>query len=175
MNRDRIKLITRTAVLLAIVVVVQMVGRSIPNNNFIVGPLVNLCLLVATMTAGLTGGVTIAVLSPFTSLINNNAPIATALLPFAVVIALANVTFVLIFYFLYNKNKYIGLVLGALAKFGLLFVGIRVFLNIFDYSKFTKKLFELFSWPQLVTALIGGIIAIPVIYSVRKALKIGKE
>ncbi|WP_027627802.1 ECF transporter S component [Ruminiclostridium cellobioparum] len=171
-NRNNIRMITRTAVLLAVVVVVQIVGRSLPNNNFIVGPLVNMCLLLAAMTAGMAGGITIAILSPFTSLINNNAPIAAALLPFAPVIALANIIFVLAFYLLYNKNKFIGLGVGAVLKFGVLFLGIRIFLNIFSFPKFTQKLFELFSWPQLLTAVIGGLVAIPVIYSVRKALKI---
>ncbi len=171
MNRNRIRLITRTAVLLALVVVIQIAGRSLPNNNFIVGPLVNMCLLIATMTAGISGGITIAILSPFTSLINNNAPIAAALLPFAPIIALANIVFVFIFYILYNKNKYAGLAAAAVLKFGVLFMGIRLFLNLFDFPKFTKKLLELFSWPQLLTALIGGIVAIPVIYAVNKALK----
>lgn len=171
MNKDKIRLITRTAVLLAVVVVVQFVGRSIPNNNFIVGPLVNMCLLVAIITTGITGGLTIAILSPLTSLINNNSPIAAALLPFAPVIALANIAFILTFYFLYNKNKYAGLVAAAVLKFGLLFLGIRLFLNLFDFPKFTEKLFSLFSWPQLVTAIIGGLIAIPILYTLKKALK----
>lgn len=172
MKRDNIRMITRTAVLLAVVVVVQIVGRSLPYNNFIVGPLVNLCLLTAAMTAGVAGGITIAILSPFTSLINNNAPIAAALLPFAPVVAAANITFILAFYFLYKRNKFIGLGVGAVLKFGVLFVGIRIFLSIFDFPKFTQKLFELFSWPQLATAIIGGLVAIPVIHSVKKALKI---
>ncbi len=170
MNRDKIRMLTRTAVLLAVVVVVQMAGRNLPNSNFIVGPLVNMCLLAAVMNAGLTGGLTIAILSPFTSLINNNAPVAAALLTFAPVIAIANIIFILAFYFLYNKNKYVGLGIAAFLKFGFLFLAIRVFLNIFSFSKFTARLLELFSWPQLITALIGGIVAIPVIYSLRKAL-----
>ncbi len=175
MNRDRIRMITRTAVLLAVVVVVQIAGRSLPNNNFIVGPLVNMCLLVATMTAGVYGGAAIAILSPFTSLINNNAPIASVLLPFAPVIAIANLVFVLVFFYLYDKNKYVGLGAAAVLKFGVLFLGIRIFLQIFNFPKFTEKLFQLFSWPQLVTALIGGLVAIPVIYGVRKAIKINRQ
>ncbi|MDF2988163.1 MAG: hypothetical protein K0R50_3673 [Eubacterium sp.] len=175
MNRDKIRMITRTAVLLAVVVVVQIAGRSLPNSNFIVGPLVNMCLLVAAMTAGVAGGITIAILSPFTSLINNNAPVAAALLPFAPVIAVANIIFVLAFYLLYNKNKYVGLAVAALLKFGVLFLAIRLFLNIFSFPKFTARLLEMFSWPQLITALVGGIVAIPVIYSLRKALKNSRQ
>lgn len=171
MKNDKIKILTRTAVLLAVVVVVQMAGRSIPNNNFIVGPLVNMCLLIAVMTAGVGGGITIAVLSPFISLINNNAPIAAALLPFAPMIAISNVIFILVFYFLYNKNKYVGVISAAVLKFGFLFLAIKLFLNIFNFPKFAEKLIAMFSFPQLLTALIGGFVAIPVIYSIRKAIK----
>lgn len=171
MNRDRIIMIARTAVILAVVVVVQMVGRTLPYNNFIVGPLVNMCLLVAAMTVGLGGGIAIAVLSPFTSLINNNAPLAAALLPFAPFIALANIVLVVTFYLLYDKNKYVGLVLAAALKFGVLFCAVRIFLNIFDFTKFAEKLLSQFSWSQLLTAVIGGIVALPVIYRLRKAMK----
>lgn len=171
MINDKVGMLTRTAVLLAVVVVVQMVGRSLPNSNFIVGPLVNMCLLIATMTAGVGGGIAIAILSPFTSLLNNNAPIAAALLPFAPVIAAANVIFILTFYFLYNKNKYAGVICASVLKFGFLFLLIRVFLNMFDFPKFTEKLIALFSWPQLLTALIGGLVALPIIKAIVKAAR----
>jgi hypothetical protein len=170
-NSYKIRMLTRTAVLLAVVVVVQMVGRSLPNSNFIVGPIVNMCLLIATMTAGVGGGITIAVLSPFTSLINNNAPAAAALLPFAPIIAVANVIFILVFYFMYNKNKYIGWVSAAVLKFGFLFLSIRVFMNIFEFPKFSEKLITIFSVPQLITALIGGFVALPIILAVKKVTK----
>ena len=171
MNSDKIRMLTRTAVLLAVVVVVQMVGRSLPNNSFIVGPLVNMCLLIAAMTAGIGGGLAISVLTPFTSLIGNNAPIAAALLPFAPFIAVSNVILVLVFYFLYNKNKYIGVVCAAILKFIFLFLSVRLFVNIFDFPKFAKNLVLLFSWPQLITALIGGFVALPIIIGVKKATK----
>ena len=171
MDRDRVKMLTRTAILLAVVVVIQMVGRSLPSqsSSFIVGPLVNMCLLIATVTAGLAGGITIAILVPFTSLISNHLAIATALLPFAPVIAISNVIFIMVFYFLYNKNKYVGVVIAAVLKFGFLFVSIRVFLNIFDFPKFSVMLVTLFSYPQLITALIGGFVALPIIIGVNKA------
>ncbi len=170
MKNDKIGMITRTAVLLAVVVAVQMVGRILPFNNFIVGPMVNLCILVAAMTAGIGGGVAIAVLSPFTSLINNHAPLAAALLLYAPVISVANLILVLVFYFLYNKNKYAGVILGSILKFGFLYGSINLFLNIFEFPKFAQRLLGMFSWPQLVTALIGGFIAIPVIARIRKVI-----
>ncbi len=170
MKNDKIGMITRTAVLLAVVVVVQMAGRSLPYSNFIVGPLVNMCILIAAMTAGIGGGVVIAVLSPFTSLINNHAALAAALLLYAPVISVANLILVIVFYFLYNRNKYAGVILGSILKFGFLYGSINLFLNIFEFPKFAQKLLAMFSWPQLVTALIGGFIAIPVIIRIRKAI-----
>jgi hypothetical protein len=171
MKNEKLRLITRTAMLLVVVVVVQLAGRSLPYNNFIVGPLVNMCLLIAVMTAGVGGGIAIALLSPFTSLINNHAPVAAALLPFAPVVATANLILVLVFYFLYNKNKYAGIVLGAVLKFGFLLGAINLFLNIFDFPKFEQRLIYMFGWPQLVTALIGGFIAIPVINRIKSAIR----
>ncbi|WP_024834101.1 ECF transporter S component [Ruminiclostridium josui] len=170
MKNDKIGMITRTAVLLAVVVAVQMAGRSLPYSNFIVGPLVNMSILVAAMTAGIGGGVAIAILSPFTSLVNNHAPLATALLLYAPAISVANLILVIVFYFLYSKNKYAGIVLGSILKFGFLYGSINLFLNIFQFPKFAQKLLAMFSWPQLVTALIGGIIAIPVITRISKTI-----
>ncbi len=170
MNKAKIQFLTRTGVLLAVVVVVQMLGRFIPGtfSNFIVGPLVNMCLILAAMSAGIWGGVTIAVLAPFTSLINNHAPIAAALLPFAPFIALSNVILVVCVYYMYNKNMYVGVISGALLKFGFLYGAINLFLNLFDFPKFAEKLIAMFSWPQLITALIGGFIALPVVVQLKK-------
>ncbi|MHB1391586.1 MAG: hypothetical protein ACYCYE_00635 [Clostridia bacterium] len=47
------------------VISIQLAGRLIPNNNFIVGPLVNACLLVSTALTGVWSGMIIAVVSPF--------------------------------------------------------------------------------------------------------------
>lgn len=168
MKENKVRGLTRTAILLAVVVVVQIVGRYIPNNNFIVGPLVNMCLILAVISAGLWGGVAIAVLSPLVSLINNHAPVAAALLPFTPFIVLANVILVVTFYLLYNRNKYVGVVAAALLKFGFLLGAINIFLNVFSFPKFAAKLLVLFSWPQLITALIGGFIALPILARLQK-------
>lgn len=166
-NSDKIKFITRTALLLALVVAVQMAGRLLPNNNFIVGPLVNACLLVSTALAGVWSGIIISVVSPFSSLINNHAPVAAALLPFAPFVAAGNAIFVLSFYLLRKKSAAAGIGIGAVLKFAFLYFAIRLFLRMFEFSKFAKVLTALFSWPQLITALLGGVIALAVI----KALK----
>ena len=59
---DRIRFLTRTALLLAVVIAFQVFGKMIPYNNFIVGPVVNAALLVATASAGLWSGIAISVI-----------------------------------------------------------------------------------------------------------------
>ncbi len=171
MKRTNIQFLTRTAMLLAIVIVIQMVGRLLPNSNFVVGPLVNACLLISVALIGLKGGVIISIAAPFTSLINNHAPIATALLPFAPFVALGNFVFVVIFYFLMKKNKIAGVIAGSVIKFAFLYGAINAFLYVFDFPKFAKILLTLFSWPQLITAIIGGFVALAVIKVLEKNFK----
>ncbi len=163
-----VKFITRTALLLAVVVAVQMVGRLLPFNNFIVGPLVNACLVVSTAMLGIWGGLIVSVVSPFTSLINNHAPVAAALLPFAPFVAVGNFLMVLGYYLLRKKSQIAGVVTGAVLKFAFLWCAIVVFLRIFTFPKFAQALLKLFTWPQLITALIGGAVAILVIEALKK-------
>ncbi|MCX7843227.1 MAG: ECF transporter S component [Clostridia bacterium] len=174
MKNSKVRFITRTAILLALVVSVQMIGRMLPPgvSNFIVGPLVNACLIVAAAFAGLWGGVLIAVLSPFTSLINNHAPIATVLLSFAPVIALGNAVLVVLFYLLKNKNQILGVAAGAITKFAVLFVGINIFLGVVTVKpQLAKTLGVLFGVAQLWTALLGGAVALLIIKALGKAIK----
>ena len=166
-NSSKVQFMTRTALLLALVITIQLAGRMIPNNNFVVGPLVNACLLVSTAFAGVWSGIIIAIVSPFASLINNHAPVAAALLPFAPFVAAANAVYVLSYYFLAKRSPIAAVGVGAVLKFAFLFTGIRLFLQIFSFPKFAKVLTVLFGWPQLLTALLGGIIALAAI----KALK----
>lgn len=169
-NSQKIKFMTRTALMLALVVAVQMAGRLLPNSNFVVGPLVNACLLISTALAGVWSGVVVSIASPFTSLINNHAPIAAALLPFAPFVAAGNAIFVLSYYLLRKKSAVIGIGLGALLKFGFLYAAINIFLQLFSFPKFAKVLLVLFGPAQLFTALLGGVIALAAIKALKSSI-----
>ena len=167
-NISKTQFLTRTALILALTITFQLVGRFIPHNNFVVGPLVNMCLLVATAFTGVWSGVIIAVVSPFASLINNHAPVAAALLPFAPFVAIGNILFVVSYYFLRKKSQLLSVLIGAVLKFGFLMGAITIFLKIFSFPKFAKVLILLFGWPQLITAVVGGVMALLVIQIMEK-------
>jgi hypothetical protein len=175
-NKFSTRFMTRTAILLALTVAVQMAGRSIPApaNSYIVGPLVNACILISTAFVGLTGGIIISILAPFTSLINNHAVIAPILLLFAPFIAIGNMLLAFCFHILKKKSQVAGIIIGAILKFGFLFGAIKLFVNLKGdiKPKIVSNLVSLFSFPQLITALIGGIIAIAVIKALKNNLEI---
>ncbi|HOJ10931.1 MAG TPA: ECF transporter S component [Clostridiales bacterium] len=173
MRRPKVQFITRTAILLALTIMFQMMGRFLgPNNNFIVGPLVNAALLIATAATGLWGATTISVIAPFVSALTNKAPIAPILLPFTPFIAIGNFILVLFFYLFMKKNKIAGIITGSVLKFSFLYASISVFLKVMKVPEGPSKVLNsLFSWPQLVTALAGGVIALVVIKALGKNIE----
>ena len=165
-----IKILTRTAIILALTILFQALGRFIPLgqfNQFIVGPLVNACLLVAASYTGLAGGAVVSVLSPFGAILTG----AVIPLPFAPFIAAGNFILVLVFTLLKNK-PILGIASGAVLKFGFLLASINLFVWMMSIpAKKAVLMIAAFSWPQLITAIIGGLLALLVLKALGKAVK----
>lgn len=174
MKKVNVKSLTRTGILLALVIVVQLIGTFIPvpANSFVVGPLVNACILVATAALGIWGGVAISVIAPFSSLIFNHAGISLVLLPFAPIIAVGNILLALVFFMFYKKNNIIAVGAGSVLKFAFLWSAIVLFLKITNITGVVANTFSfLFSWPQLITAVVGGIVALLVVKALGKTIE----
>ena len=138
MNNNKIKSITRTAMLLALTIVFQAVGRTFPlgsNSNFIVGPLVNACLVISVTLVGVFGGAVISVLSPFGAILTG----ASLPLPLAPFIALGNFVLVLAFY-IFRKKKAIAIVLGSVAKFAVIYGSLLYIIPFFNLLPENKAL-----------------------------------
>lgn len=167
---NKTKFLTRTALLLAVAITFQFLGKFIPYNNFIVGPVVNAVLIISTAVAGLWSGTAIAVIAPLVSAFTNKAAIAPLVLGFSPFIILGNFIIVLSFHLLRKKNKMAGIAVGAVLKFAFLFAAISIFTSVVKMQpKVAATLTNLFSWPQLITALIGGAIALVVLLAVGKS------
>lgn len=170
MKKTDVRFITYTAVILALTIVFQSMGRVIPlgpNANFIVGPLVNACLIIAAAVVGFSGGCTIAVLAPAGAYLTG----AAIPLPFLPFVAVGNAILVAGFCLL-RKNQWAGLAVGAVAKFLFLWGSVVLFLSLRNKPLAGAMLFT-FSWPQLVTAIVGGMIALGVLAAIRKTIRIG--
>ena len=175
-NREKILWITRTAVLIALLVALQWATSSL--GQFVTGSCVNAVLAVAALYGGLWCGAVVALVSPFCAFLVGVGPALIQIVPF---IALGNLAFaIMLHYTMGGKSlsvitQAVCLALSAVAKFVVLYVGVvHVFIPLMggglkapQIATFTT----MFSWPQLVTALIGGTVALLILPVLKKALK----
>ncbi|SCJ73829.1 Uncharacterised protein [uncultured Clostridium sp.] len=173
-NRKKIQWVTRTALLLALALLFQSLRLIFPGipagvNQFLVGTLVNLCLLLAAMLAGAWSGVAISVITPIVAFMQGGAPFIW-MVP---LIAAGNAALVLGAVFLGRKAAWVGMALGALAKFVILYWGIvAIGIPLFGVQDQAAALLSFsFSWPQLVTAALGGALALGIKPLLMRALE----
>ena len=169
----KIKWITRTALCTALVLLAQMIGKLLPAgaviagpfslNQLITGSLVNLVLILAAASAGVWSGVTCGVISSILAALLGMTPV-----PFIVpAIALGNAVIAAAAWFFFTRFNGIGIraagvVLGAAVKCAVLWLTVPTLLGILPDipPKQVQMLSVMFSWPQFVTAMIAGMLAL---------------
>lgn len=174
-NKKTILWITRTAVFIALLVVIQLATAPL-GNTLVTGSLVNLVLILAVMTGGLACGATAAVISPVLAKLIGIGPL-WSLIPF---IMAGNLVLILVWHFIGNRKfggrpvPYItALVCGAVLKFLVLFIGIvKIMVPVVLQlpEKQAAAVSAAFSFPQLITASVGGVIAILILPILKKAM-----
>jgi len=182
MKNQKILWITRTGVLIALLVLAQYIGKLAGANQIITGSLVNLVLLVSVGVAGMSSGMTVAVLSPVFAQLIGVGPAFIALVP---AVMLGNLVLVTVFHFVFKllfkneKGKYIAyiaaVVSSAILKYAFLALSVS-YIIVPNFvatvkPKAAATIITMFSYPQLITALIGGAIAVIIIPVVKKAIK----
>lgn len=179
-THKRILWITRTGILVALLVVLQYAtaGTSAFAGQYITGSCVNAVLAISVLTAGLWSGVTVAIVSPFCAKLFGIGPALVQIIP---AISVGNLVFVLCLYFLIGRKKrtapfeIAGLILAATAKFATLYLLVVKFIIPMLSSGLKEKqiamLSAMFSYPQLLTAIIGGTVAILIAPVLKKALR----
>lgn len=168
--------ITKTAVLLALLVVLQWLTK--PLGQLVTGSCVNAVLAVAALLLGLTGGVTVALLSPIFAFLFGIAPNLVTV----PVIMVGNAVFVLLLCLIRGVKlwkRMLALAAAAAAKFAVLYAAVVwVICNVAADALLAQGLLKKpmlqmlpasFSWVQLVTALIGGILAMLIVPVLKKA------
>ena len=172
----RTRYIAYTAVLIALLVGLQLVTK--PFGQFVTGICVNLVLAVAALCCGPAGGLTVAVLSPFFAFLLGIGPAFIRIVP---LIALGNAVYVLMIRAISGKDmngkgrplRFIAAGTAALCKFAVLFVTVvRLAVPSLGLPEAKAAIVSAsFSWPQLVTALAGGLLAAEIAPLVKKAMK----
>jgi len=157
MHQTSIRKISRTAILLSIALVFQMGGFP----QFITGPLVNTVLYLAAMIVGWQGGIIIGIFTPVIAAMRGILPPPlTPLIPF---IALGNTMLVMVFFLLKSKNKIAGIIIASVVKFLVLVSAVKLLVQV------PPAIARMMSFPQLVTALAGGFVALLIMNILKRA------
>lgn len=164
--------ITETAIMLALLVILQAVTKS--AGQLVTGSCVNAVLAVSVLVAGFSSGLTVALVSPFVAFLLGIGP---QLLPIVPAIALGNAVYVLLLGRLFGKKppvwqQVLAVAGSAGAKFLTLYLlVVKVLCSILPLKQPQIATFStMFAWPQLITALIGGAAALLIVPVLRKAL-----
>jgi hypothetical protein len=155
-----IKTITYTALFLALTIAFQQFKAL---NQFITGPIVNAILIISTLYIGLACGSIIAFLSPISAVLINPSPLMLAVPMMTPLIIIGNLIIVFSASYYKDKNLAIGLTLGSVLKALFLWIGVSYVVLPYFGAGLAPKLKMLaqaaFSYNQLITALVGSLIA----------------
>ncbi len=159
--------ITRTALLIAILFVVQYFKNI---SSYISGPAINVILLTATFYVGLPSGILLSIIAPISSyFIAGGAAMSVIMtatrftaLP---VIIIGNIILIMLSYFIYKNKKRIylifGLISGSLAKWLFMWLSADYILKPLFSESFGEKIVVLgkvFGNLQLYAAIVGSIL-----------------
>lgn len=160
--KSKTKWIAQTAMLTALLLVFQFSTK--PLGQLVTGSFVNTVLAVSAITVGMSSGLTVAILSPFFAFFLGIGP---QFFPLTPAIAAGNCILVILLCLMCNKSKsFIGNSIccagAALGKF--LVLNILILQLICRFLPLAEKQIAtfsaMFSWPQLITALIGNFLGI---------------
>ena len=179
MNK-KIRWVTETAIMLALLVTLQALTKGF--GQFVTGSCVNAVLAVAVLVGGLGCGLTVALISPVLAFLLGIAP---QILTVPAIMA-GNAVFVVLLHFVADRSgknvvrQIIAWLAAAVSKFAVLYaIVVWLICGVLAESLLASGMLKkpmlsalpaTFSWPQLVTALIGGAVALVIVPVLRKAL-----
>ena len=188
--KTKLQNLTKTALLLAMLICLQWAGSFVPEQltkQLVTGTLVNCVLAVTALLVGYGGSIAVALISPVCAFLLGIAPNFVTVLP----IMLGNTCFVVLLRLLCGSGKPfwrqpMALIVAATVKFAVLYgLVVQVICGIASGALLGKKLGDvvvlappmlkmlptMFTWPQLITALTGGILALLLLPILKKATK----
>lgn len=179
--KKKILWITETAVMLALLVALQAFTK--PMGQIVTGSCVNAVLAITALVSGFGSGITVALISPVMAFLLGIAP-QILTVP---AIMVGNAVYVALLALIYDKTgakavrQSVAWLVAAVAKFVTLYlIVVKVICGVLAdrlmaagtlKAPMLQALPATFAWPQLITALVGGAVALLIVPILRKALK----
>jgi hypothetical protein len=136
------------------------------KNQFATGSIVNCALFVSVVVLGMRGAVLIALLPSIFSLLTGLLPLPLA--PMVPFIIMANVLLVVVFNHFKEKKLFSGIMAASFLKFAFLWAASSFVTKTLLKIDVAEPVANMMAWPQLITALVGGIAAFFLLERVQK-------
>ncbi|NCN26082.1 iron hydrogenase [bacterium] len=127
------------------------------KQQFIVGPIVNATLFISAATIGTAGAIMVGLVPSVISLsVGLLPPVLAPVIPF---IMISNALLVSVFAIFRKRNFFLGIVAASVVKYLFLYATSSMVISLLLKKEVASSVAQMMSWPQLVTALAGGVLA----------------
>ena len=167
MNSYAIKLSVpvKISVFLALLAATVLAPLAI-RSQAITGTFVNAALFAATVILGPASAILLGLIPSIIAFASGTLPAPLA--PMIPYIMLGNTALVVVFHYARRKSAFLGIGLAALFKFILLYGAAYFWVSKILPVKIAPALLAMMGWPQLFTALAGGLAAYTFLRGIRK-------
>ena len=159
-NKNKILSLVQFGMLLSISIIAPLF-----HFQPITGPIVNACLFIATALLGVQAGIMLGLLPSLIALSIGTLPVPLA--PMVPFIMASNAIMVVIFAWCQTSVRHmsdtakfgVAVAMASILKFLFLFSTSYIVIHLITQKPIAQKAAQMMSWPQLTTALLGGLIA----------------
>lgn len=172
MNQIKTLVVNKKAVIFFAIQFTILIGiaATVPliRNQLVSGSIVNAVLFISVALFGIQNAILVGLTPSLFALSVGFLPAVLA--PMVPFIMVGNTILVLVFGYLRKKNYWLGIVSAGFLKFIFLFVVSSIATDLIIKKEIAQNTALMMSWPQLFTALVGGLIAYFVLKSVKKSV-----
>ena len=156
----KVRSLMETVTFAVAVMAVPAILAHTPNNQWVVGTLTNALLILACFRIGIINALVIGALPSSIALLRGLLPAPMAILvPYIII---GNSAMLISFGILKFKSLVARITVASIIKFGIIFGSASLLVSV------PGKIIQMMQWPQLVTALMGGLLAVGTIKMLRK-------
>lgn len=136
------------------------------KEQFFTGIVVNAALILTVALLGVKEGLLVGILPSSIALATGLLPpVLAPMVPFVI---LGNTILVISFGYLKNINFWAGTVVGSILKFAFLYGMSFVVIGLLVNKSIAGNISAMMSWPQLITAIGGSIVAYGTLRLIKK-------
>ena len=166
-NFQALALKKEALLILALLIGVAIVAPVLFKQQLVAGTIVNATLILGVSFLSVRDGLIISLVPSSLALVSGLLPAVLApMIPFLIV---SNTILVLAFAYLSKFNYWAGVIIGSVLKSAFLFGTSSIVVGLLVNKQIAPTITQMMSWPQLFTAVAGGIVAFCIIKLVKES------